>query len=82
MNKQGRIVIPAQARKQLGLTGGASLILSIEDDAMRLSTPMANLRRMQRVLAERHGDDTLGWSEEFLREKRAEALREQADLDG
>ena len=81
MNEQGRIVVPARIRKQLGLAGGDTLLIRIEDDAMRLSTPMANLRRMQRVLAERHRDDPRRWSDELIAERRAEAQREQGDLD-
>lgn len=81
MNQQGRIVVPARIRKQLGLKGGDTLIVKVDGDEVRLSTPIANLRRVQQVLAQRHSDDTRRWSDELIAERRAQARREVEDTE-
>jgi AbrB family looped-hinge helix DNA binding protein len=38
VNENGRIVIPANFRKALGIEPGDEVVLSIEDDELRIST--------------------------------------------
>lgn len=81
MNEQGRIVVPAAIRRQLGLKGGDTLIIKVDEEGeeLRLSTPMANLRRMQRRLAHLRPDDGRRWSDELIAERRREAEIEKLD---
>ena len=47
----GRIVIPANFRKAMGVKEGDSLILELEDDGLRLRTRAEGLRHARKVLA-------------------------------
>jgi antitoxin PrlF len=54
IDKAGRVVIPAQVRKRLGLTAGTELELVIEGFAIRLVRAAAGpelIRRGQRLIA-------------------------------
>ncbi len=43
----GRIVIPAEMRKQLGIEIGEDVNLSFEDDSVKISTKKIALKRIQ-----------------------------------
>jgi len=53
LGENGRIVIPAAFRRQLGLEPGDSLVLRIEDDAVRIESRRAAVRAAQRILREK-----------------------------
>jgi AbrB family looped-hinge helix DNA binding protein len=76
MGDGGRLVIPAEFRRELGLLPGALVVISeMEDGDLRVSTPAAGLRRAQ-DLVRRYvpaGDSLV---EELLAERRQEATRE------
>jgi antitoxin PrlF len=60
IDKAGRVVIPAQVRKRLGLTAGAELELVIEGFAIRLARAAAGpelVRRGQRLVAHPRGGE-------------------------
>ncbi len=83
MNEQGRIVIPAQARKDLGLKPGMKLVVTIEDGGLRLADARANMRRVQRILRERHPDpDDPIWTYDLIAERRRDARRAAEQVDG
>jgi AbrB family looped-hinge helix DNA binding protein len=44
---KGRIVIPAEMRKALGIGEGDKVILRVEDNELRISTMRSRLRRAQ-----------------------------------
>lgn len=71
----GRMVLPASVRKAMGLHGDAKVILTIEDDQVRLSPIGHSVSRAQALYREhaRQGRTT----DDFLSDRRAEAL---ADL--
>lgn len=71
----GRILIPAGLRRAAGLEPGATVVVSLDGESLRVETSLAQLRRVQALLAplKRPGIDEV---EVFLSEKRAEALRE------
>ncbi len=83
INDQGRIVIPAAMRTALGLHGGDTLLVKLDEErgVIELATPLANLRWIQNELRKRHGDDLSRWSDEFIADRRREAAREAAKLD-
>jgi AbrB family looped-hinge helix DNA binding protein len=73
--ENGRIVIPASFRQALGIEPGEELILRLEDDELRITTPRLRLARVQKLIrqyipAERSLVD------ELIAERREEAKRE------
>ena len=47
MSEKGRVVIPAEIRKALGMNAGSTLSLRVVGDEVRISTLRARLRRAQ-----------------------------------
>ncbi len=77
MGRQGRIVVPAELRSQLGFGEGDRLIARIEDGELRISTIRANLERARRIVRQYvpDGTDLVG---ELIAERRADAARENS----
>ena len=50
VNENGRVVIPASFRKQLGIRVGDEVVLQIQDDELRITTLKRNLERAQRLV--------------------------------
>lgn len=75
MTQNGRVVIPMEFRKALGVTGGGELILSWEDDGLRIATIKKNLERAQRH-AQRYVKPGVSVVDEFIAERREAAKRE------
>jgi AbrB family looped-hinge helix DNA binding protein len=71
----GRIVIPAAVRAALGVGPGDDLIATFEDGEFRLTTRTEKIRRLQERLKKyiKPGESVV---DEFIAERRAEALRE------
>jgi AbrB family looped-hinge helix DNA binding protein len=71
----GRIVIPAEFRRALGVRTGDTVILQLDDGDVRVFTLDRAIKRAQELL-DRYipGDRCL--SEELIAERRAEAARE------
>ena len=76
MGPQGRLVIPAELRRELGIEPGEILLASAEDGRLVLETRRALLRGLTR----RFGA-ALPSVEELLAERRREARRETRDAD-
>ncbi len=71
----GRIVIPAEVRKRLGMDVGAELVMTVEDDhATIMNANAARRRARQRV--RRYVEPGVSLSEELMAERRKEAQRE------
>ena len=77
VDKQGRIVIPAELREELGLQPGAQVILKVVDGALQVENRIHSIRRIRGIARELLGNTT-GRSlvDEFLADRRAEAARE------
>ena len=71
----GRVVIPADFRKALGVAGGGEIILRWEDDELRITTMRQNLERAQRHAA-RYRKLGVSVVDEFIAERREAAKRE------
>ncbi|MEV1295532.1 AbrB/MazE/SpoVT family DNA-binding domain-containing protein, partial [Pseudonocardia sp. NPDC049635] len=52
VNQDGRVLIPAQIRRELQMDPGATLILSVEDGRVVLETREQLIERMRREIAE------------------------------
>ena len=71
----GRMVLPAAVRKAMGLQGDTKVILTVEDDQVRLSPIGHGVSRAQALYREhaKHARST----DDFLEDRKAEAA---ADL--
>lgn len=75
INENGCLVIPASFRKALGLRAGDEVVLRIEDDELRISTPQNRIRRAQRR-AQKYLKRGTSLVEELLAERREAAKRQ------
>jgi antitoxin PrlF len=79
LGRQGRIVIPAQLREKLGLREGETMNARVEEDRLVLESRLAVLERLRREFREgAKGRDLVA---ELISERRAEARREEGELD-
>ena len=74
LGKGGRLVIPAEYRKTLGIKPGDEVILVLEDGEVRLFTLQRAIQRAQ-ALVRRYVHKERSLAEELLRERREEAAR-------
>ena len=79
MSPNGRIVIPAAIREQMGIRPGDNLYMDVEDGALRIESHPARIRRIQRELAPYITPGRL-LSEELIAERREEARREEEEF--
>jgi len=72
----GRVVIPAEFRRALGVAGGGEIILRWEDDELRITTMKQNVERAQRR-AKRYLKPDVSLVDELIAERREAAKRER-----
>ena len=77
INENGRVVIPAEFRKRLGIRPGDELELRVEDQELRISTLRRNIERAQKLLRKqvKHGKSLV---DELIAERRQASRRESA----
>ena len=76
IGKSGRLVIPAEYRKALGIKEGDTVILSLESDgAVRISTTRQAVLRAQAQVLE-YVSKATSLSKELVRERHQAARRE------
>lgn len=75
LDQGGRVVIPADYRRALGLRPGEEVILRLEDGEIRMLSLSSAIRRAQE-LVRRHVAAGRSLSDELVSERRAEAARE------
>jgi len=78
MGENGRVLIPAEIRKQLGLVAGEPITLTVEGQELRLMTRRARIRAAQASVA-RYVPEGTRLEDELIAERREEARRELAD---
>jgi len=71
----GRVVIPAELRRQLGLQLGSDVILDIADGELRIRSVQQAIQHAQ-ALVRRHVRPGASLSDELIRERREAADRE------
>ena len=75
VDRNGRVVIPAEYRRSLGLHEGEEVVVQLDDGALRILTRAQAIRRAQEILAPYlAGSGSL--ADELIAERRAEAARE------
>ena len=71
----GRVVIPANYRKQLGIKPGDHVMMLLEDGEIRILTAKQAIKRAQ-ALVRRYVPEGRMLSEELISQRREEAARE------
>jgi AbrB family looped-hinge helix DNA binding protein len=80
LSANGRIVIPAAIREEMGLAPGDSLLMDVEDGVLRIESYPARIRRIQREVAHLAKPGILA-SDELIAERREEARREEEEFE-
>jgi len=74
LGEGGRLVIPAEYRKALGVDVGDELVLVLEEGSLRVSTPREAIRRAQ-ALVRSYVPEGKRLSDELIAERRKESRR-------
>ena len=75
LGKGGRVVIPAEYRKRLGIEPGDEIIVTFKDGEIKITTVREAVRRAQAIVR-RFVPEGRMLSDELIRERREEAGRE------
>ena len=75
LGKSGRIVIPVELRRGLGVEAGDEVILRLDEEGLHLSTPAQALARAQ-AFVKGLGIEGRDLAEELVAERRREAAEE------
>lgn len=81
MQENGRVILPSELRRALGLQKGDRVVIEADGDRVTLTTARLRRRRAQAMVAQ-HVKPEDGVVDAFLAEKRAEAAREIAEIEG
>ncbi len=77
VSPNGRIVIPADVRRQLGIEKGGTLTLDVDEFGVRLSTFKQRVRNAQELYAKMMEGKQGITVDEFIAEKRRDATSEK-----
>lgn len=80
VGKQGRFVLPAQQRRELGLSEGDELLSHVEDGRLILETRELLIDELQELVGS-HVPDGVSLAEELIQERRLEARRDAEKLN-
>jgi AbrB family looped-hinge helix DNA binding protein len=75
MNENGRVVIPAEFRKEMGIEPGDLVLLELEDRELRLTTLKDRIAQVQQEMKKYFPPGTR-LSQELIAERREAAKRE------
>ena len=75
LDSAGRIVVPAEFRRALGIGTGQELVMALDNGFVRLQTIDAALERVRAIARRRRGSDA-SVVDEFIAERRREAASE------
>jgi bifunctional DNA-binding transcriptional regulator/antitoxin component of YhaV-PrlF toxin-antitoxin module len=74
----GRLVIPVELRRELGLQTGTDIVMDVVDGALRVRT-MAQVIKDVQALVRRYVPEGVSLVDELIADRRLEALREEQD---
>lgn len=76
MSEGGRVVVPAEIRKSLGLKEGDTVMWELVDGEARLTTRATRLARARALFRQYVPEGSPSLADELIAERRAEAARE------
>jgi AbrB family looped-hinge helix DNA binding protein len=76
INANGRIVIPAEMRKRMGVAPGDTVLLTEEDGVLRVQSHRAMIRQIQEEF-KKYRKPGVSMVDEFIADRHEEARREQ-----
>lgn len=79
---QGRVVVPARARRLLGLRPGTELLVDVEDGRVVYQTHAEAWRRVQDLFGALDVDPGESVVDELIAERRVQGREEEADAVG
>lgn len=81
VSENGRMNLPADMRRALGLSGAGHLIITLDDDAIRITTASQALKHVRDLAAPYKPTGELA-SDGLIAERRAEAQSETNEVSG
>ena len=75
MTEGGRLLIPAELRRMLGITPGTDVVLDVADGELRVRALDQAVARAQAIVR-RYIPDATNVTDDFIRERRAAAATE------
>lgn len=75
IGKHGRMIIPAEFRRALGFEDGDEVIMHVDEDGLRISTPAQAISRAQ-ALVRRYVPESSDLSRELMADRRKEVADE------
>ena len=78
LGKGGRVVIPVEYRKSLGIEPGDEIIVSFKDGEIKITTVREAVRRAQAIVR-RFVPEGVSLVDELIQERRREAARESRE---
>lgn len=79
IGRGGRLNIPSEHRKALGLSEGDEVLVGVSEGAIRIQTREAAIDRVQYMLRDRLGEG-LSPSDELIEDRREQARREDEEF--
>jgi AbrB family looped-hinge helix DNA binding protein len=76
ISPNGRVVIPAAMRSQMGIKPGEDVLMEVEDGVLRIESHRARIRRVQEEF-KKYAKPGVLKSDELIAERRKEARRDQ-----
>jgi AbrB family looped-hinge helix DNA binding protein len=80
VDRNGRIVLPAEFRRALGVKAGDYLVIDIEGGRVELMTPAQAMWEIQEEVL-KHVPPGVSLVDELIEERRQEAAREDEELE-
>ena len=75
IDKNGRVFIPAEYRRELGLNPGDRVVVQLHEGEVRILSQLEGIRRAQEIVA-RYIPPERSLVDELIADRRAEAARE------
>jgi AbrB family looped-hinge helix DNA binding protein len=72
--QNGRLVLPKMVREALGLANGGTVVFSVEDGEIKLTSIRQSIKRAQELYRQYATNDSS--VDDFIAQRRAEAARE------
>ncbi len=76
LDEEGRLVLPVEIRRSLGLKAGDQIVLELDEEGVHLLPARAEAVRRAQALVRKYIPEGVSLSEELLADRRRESLNE------